>query len=150
MIQELGINLDSLKEAHSGARMMVMKDENGKITVRECDDQAAWVSEEHECEHGGKTYQIIVTDEGQPGENEEMYILKTADGKKVKVISEKTVVISTTDEDEDGQVKVIVVGDDGEKTEKNVTVTVKVLDEDREDARDNRDVKEKKVEKTKK
>jgi hypothetical protein len=32
-----GINIDSIKEAHPDARVLVIKDENGKITVEESD-----------------------------------------------------------------------------------------------------------------
>ena len=133
MIHEMGIDIDSLREAHNGAKVMVMKDDEGNITTKVFEKDVEWVSEENEGEHGEKTYKIIITDEGQPEEDEEVYILKTEDGKKVKVITEKSVVVSSAGEDEEGTVKVIFIGDDDEKEGKNVKVTVKVLNDDEDE-----------------
>jgi hypothetical protein len=141
MIHELGIDIDSLREAHGGAKVIVLKDDEGNITTKVLEEDVEWVSEDKEGEQGEKTYKIIITDEGQQGEDEEVYILKTDDGKKVKVITEKSVVVSSVGEDEEGTVKVIVIGDDEEKTEKDVKVTVKVLDEDEEGAGNDNDKK---------
>ena len=130
---DIGIDIDSLKTAHGGAKVMVMKDEEGNFTTKVFDEEIEWVSKDKECDHADKTYKIIITEEGQPGEDEEVYILKTDDGKKVKVITEKSVVVSSAGKDEEGPVKVIIIGDDDEKAEKNVKITVKVLDEDEGD-----------------
>lgn len=65
-----GIDLDSIKEAHGGKKVMVMKDDDGEITVRELDDEDA-----------------------------EVYIIKSGDGEDVKVEMKKVKVI-VEDEDE--------------------------------------------------
>lgn len=147
---DIGIDIDSLRAAHGCAKVMVMKDEEGNFTTKMFDDEIEWVSENKECDHGDKTYKIIITDEEQSGEDEEVYILKTDDGKKVKVITEKSVVVSTAGKDEEGPVKVIVISGDDEKAEKNVKVTVKVLDEDEGDMEKGNDKKVKEEGKKKK
>lgn len=149
MIHELGIDLDSLKKVHEGANVLVMKDENGKITTKVVEKDAKWISEEEEGASAGKTYKIIITDEDQPGENEEVYVIKTDKGKKIEVTTKKSVVVSSTGEDEEGPVKVIVIGDD-DKAEKNIQVTVKVLDDDKGDMEKGSGKKEKEEGKRKK
>lgn len=139
-MDDLGIDLDSLKAAHGGAKVMVMKDGESNITTKVLDNEFEWTSEDEKCSHGTKAYKIIITDEDQPAED--VYIIKTDNGKKIQVITETSVVTSKTGEEDDGQVKVIVIGDDEEKEGKTTKVIVKVLDED-----DDKAVKEEKKEK---
>jgi hypothetical protein len=129
---DIGIDIDSLRAAHGCAKVMVIKDEEGDIVTKVFDEEIEWVSEDKECDHAGKTYKIIITDEEQSEGTEEVYVLKTDNDKQVKVISGKSVVITSGGDDEDeNQVKVIVIGDDeDEHATKNMKVTVKVLDED--------------------
>lgn len=108
----MGIDLDSLKEAHRGAKVMVFKDEDGNITVKVLDEDE---------DHGDHKIMIIESDE---------------EGEKVKIKkgSGQTVIISDdehmewTEHDEDGEnveVYVIQKGDDEVKViKKKITVEV--------------------------
>jgi len=84
----MGINLDSLKEAHGGGKVMVFKDEDGNITVRELgeDEHMEW------------------TEDGD--DDVEVMVIKKGD-KDVKVVKKVTVEIE--DESEEGEEKEIEV-----------------------------------------
>jgi hypothetical protein len=121
-----GINIDSIKEAHPDAKILVIKKKDGEITVKELDDEDELQLEEHfhvkgdensehkviihsdeeDCKGKEKKIKVIVeggedlewTSEGKD-ENTEVYIIKEGD-KDVKVIKKK---ITVEIEDEEGE-----------------------------------------------
>lgn len=107
----MGIDLDSLKEAHGGGKVMVFKDEDGNITVKELgEDEDHEIHLEHKG-HGDHEMMIISEDEhmewtDEEGENVEVYVIKKGD-KDVKVVKKVTVEIE--DESEEGEEKEIEV-----------------------------------------
>ena len=110
---DMGINMDSIKEAHGGEKVMVFKDEDGNITVKELGDD-----EEHEMHfnnegHGEHEIMIISEDEHmewteEDGENVEVYVIKKGD-KDMKVVKKVTVEIEDeSEEDVEKEVEVEV------------------------------------------
>ena len=110
---DMGINMDSIKEAHGGEKVMVFKDEDGNITVKELGDD-----EEHEMHinhegHGDHEIMIISEDEHmewteEDGENVEVYVIKKGD-KDMKVVKKVTVEIEDeSEEDVEKEVEVEV------------------------------------------
>jgi hypothetical protein len=111
---DMGVDLDSIKKAHGGAKVMVFKDEDGNITVKELgDDEDHEMHFQHEG-HGDHEIMIISDDEhmewtenDEDGENVEVYVIKKGD-KDVKVIKKKITVEVETDADADVEKEVEV------------------------------------------
>jgi hypothetical protein len=156
---DLGIDLDSIKEAHGGQKIMVMKDGEGSFTVKELgegDDDMILHKDNSNGKH--KTVTIIMDDD-----EEGDHIIKSQDH-HIMIMSdeedddgkEKTInVFVTTDENSEGEeenveVYVIKNGDKDIKViEKKIKVKVEVDDEDIVDIEENADV-QKKVKKKRK
>ncbi len=121
---DIGIDLDSLKEALGGGPVMVMKDEDGNITTRKLDgdEDLKWVSEDDE--EGPRTVEIYVSSDGGDDDGD-IYIIKTEDGHHVKMIKGGAINIHEID-GEDGHVKVIVTDEDGHTKVKTMNITVEV------------------------
>ncbi len=130
-----GINIDSIKEAHKDAKILVIKNKDGEVMVKELDE-----SEEHELkfidDDDCELHEMILIDSDKEGHV--MHISKQEKGKKVMMITESgdaegektvTVVSHAGDCDAEGRnVEVFVHGDnDVEWTEgehENVEVYV--------------------------
>lgn len=148
------INLDSIKEAHGGGKVMVMKNDEGEITVKELDDDEVIHMEDGK---HGKHGEMMFIEEGEDGEI--IHIKKMKKGGDVMMIHEhgdgeekeiKVIVHADSDTEWEGKeknIKVIVEGDeDGEEVKvvkKKVKVEVEVEEEEDE-------VKDKKKNKKKK
>jgi len=121
--EKMGIDLDSLKEAHGGAMVMVFKDEDGNITVKELGED-----EEHEMhfKHEGEgDHEIMIIESDEDGEKVMIKKMKKGSG-HMMIISEDEH-MEWTEEDEDGanvEVYVIKKGDTDVKVVKKVTVEV--------------------------
>jgi len=111
------INMDSIKEAHPDAKVLVVKNKDGEITVKEVDDE----HEMHmgEDEHGGH-HKMMFIEEGEDGET--VHVHNSKSGKKIMMISEEQgddskehTVIIHTDGDCQGKekkIEVIIHGDE--------------------------------------
>lgn len=121
---DMGIDLDSIKEAHGGEKVMVFKDEDGNITVREIGEDEDHEMYFHHDEDGemvhvkkmkteGGNVMIISDDEHmewteEDGEKVDVYVIKKGD-KNVKVVKRVTVEIEDeSEEDEEKEVEVEV------------------------------------------
>ncbi len=113
----MGIDLDSLKEAHGGAKVMVFKDEEGhgdhEIMIIESDKNGEKVKIKKIKKGSGHTM-IISDDEhmewtehDEDGENVEVYVIQKGDD-EVKVIKKKITVEVETDADADVEKEVEV------------------------------------------
>ena len=104
------INIDSIKEAHEGARVLVIKNKDGDVTVEEKDMHGKHheIMKEHkviihtdvddDCKGLEQEIEVIISgDEGD--EDVEVYVLKQGDGKEVKVIKKKVHVVIENEED---------------------------------------------------
>jgi hypothetical protein len=111
------INIDSIKEAHGGGKVMVMKDEDGNITVKELDDEHAMhMGDDMHGAHG----EMMFIESGEDGEV--ITIKKMKSGEDLMMIHEDgdvhkqyRVIIHTDDGDSDGKektIEVIVHGDE--------------------------------------
>ncbi len=128
----MDINMDSIKEAHPDAKVLVIKNKDGEITVKEVDD-------EHEMHFGDEGH-------GEHGEHHKMMIIGEGD------VSEKHTVIIHSDVDCEGKGKNIEVivhsGDDVKVIKKKVIV--KTEDEDHVEVEVEVEIEEKKEGKKKK
>jgi len=115
------INIDSIKEAHDGARVLVIKNKDGDVTVEELDgDRKVLMIEDDDgmkerkviihtdvdddCKGLEQEIEVIVSgDEGD--ENVDVYVLKQEDGKEVKMITKK--VHGVIEDEEDGKELVV-------------------------------------------
>ena len=106
------INIDSIKKVHKGAKVLVIKNKDGEIEVKELDGD-----EDHEMffegdEHGKHHKMMFI----ESGDNDDVMHIKEAQG-------EKTIIIHTQGDDCDGREQKIEViihsGDDMEWTEKD-------------------------------
>ena len=115
---EFGVNLDSIKEAHGGAKVMVFKDEDGNITVKELDEEIDHTKHLEHKGHGDHEIMIIESDEDgekinikkikkggdhmmiisedehvewtdEDGENVKVYVIEKSDGEDVKVVKKR-------------------------------------------------------------
>lgn len=125
---DMGINMDSIKEAHGGEKVMVFKDEDGNITVKELGDD-----EEHEMhfnheEHGD--HEIMILESDEDGEKVKIKKIKKGSGNMV-IISEDEHMEWTEEDGENVEVYVIKKGDKDMKVVKKVTVEIE--DESEED-----------------
>jgi hypothetical protein len=101
---DMGIDLDSIKEAHGGGKVMVFKDEDGNITVKELGED-----EDHEMHfkhEGHGDHEIMIIESDEDGENVEVYVIKKGD-KDVKIV--KKVTVEVEDESEEGVEKEVEV-----------------------------------------
>jgi len=151
MHSDIGIDLDSLKEAMGGGPVMVMKDEDGNITTKKLDgdEDLEWVSKDAADGHKSVNVWVSLDDEGG---DEDVYIIKTDGGKHVKIVKDGTVHIHEMD-GEDGNVKVIVTDEDGHTKVKTMTIKVEVeedCDEENTEEKEVKKVTEEKVVKKKK
>jgi hypothetical protein len=129
------INIDSIKEAHGDAKVLVIKNKDGEVTVKELDD-------EHEMhfgddDHGHHEMVFIEGDE----EGNVFHVKKSKSGEKIMMIHEmegdhtkEHKVIIHTDDDGEGKekkIEVFVYGDEGmewvEKGEGDEDVEVYVI-----------------------
>lgn len=116
---DLCINLDSLKEAHGGGNVMVFKDEDGNITVKELgEDEDHELHLEHKG-HGDHEIMILESDEG--GEKVKIRKMKKG-GSHMMIISEDEDMEWT--DDDDLEVMVIKKGDKDVKIVKKVKVEI--------------------------
>jgi hypothetical protein len=112
---EMGINLDSIKEAHGGAKVMVFKDEDGNITVKELGED-----EDHEMyfkHEGHGDHEIIIIESGEDGEKVKIKKMKTGGG-HMMIISDDEHMEWTEEDGENVEVYVIKKGDDDVKVVK--------------------------------
>jgi hypothetical protein len=106
---DMGINLDSIEKAHVGGKVMVFKDENGNITVKELGED-----QDHE---------IMIIESDEDGKKVNIKKMKTEDG-KMTIISEDEQVEWSDEEGENVEVHVIKKGDKDVKVVKKVTVEI--------------------------
>ena len=133
----LGLNLDSIKEAHGGAKVMVFKDEDGNVTVKELGEDEDHIMHLEHKGHGDHEIMIIESDEDgekinikkikkggehmmivtedehvdwtdEDGENVKVYVIEKGDGEDVKVIKKKIKVEVEDDSDTDVEKEVEV------------------------------------------
>ena len=98
------IDIDSIKEAHGGAHVMVMKSDDGTVNVKVLDEE----DEDYEFEsEEGKTYKVKVIKEGKgdcEGEKHiNVFIGEDDEGGELEWV----------EEDEDGGEVIIIKSDDG-------------------------------------
>jgi len=125
---DMGINMDSIKEAHGGGKVMVFKDEDGNITVKELGDD-----EEHEMHfnhEGHGDHEIMIIESDEDGEKVKIKKMKKGSG-NMMIISEDEHMEWTEDDGENVEVYVIKKGDKNVKVVKKVTVEIE--DESEED-----------------
>ncbi len=125
---DMGINLDSIKEAHGGEKVMVFKDEDGNITVKELGDD-----EEHEMHfnhEGHGDHEIMIIESDEDGEKVQIKKMKKGSG-NMMIISEDEHMEWTEEDGENVEVYVIKKGDKDMKVVKKVTVEIE--DESEED-----------------
>lgn len=132
------INLDSIKEAHKDAKVLVVKNKNGEITVKELDDD----DDIHFDDDHGEHHEMMYLEAGEDGKV--VHIKKMKSGKKVMMISEDgdvhkehKVIILTEEGDCEGKekkIEIIVHGDEDmewvEKGEGDENVDVYVIKKD--------------------
>jgi hypothetical protein len=126
----LGIDLDSIKEAHGGGKVMVFKDDDGNITVKELGED-----EDHEIhlEHKGQgDHEIMILESGEEGEKVKIKKMKKGGG-HMMIISEDEHMEWTDDEGENVEVIVIKKGDKDVKVVKKVTVEIEDESEEGEE-----------------
>ncbi len=125
---DMGINLDSIKEAHGGEKVMVFKDEDGNITIKELGDD-----EEHEMHfnhEGHGDHEIMIIESDEDGEKVKIKKMKKGSG-NMMIISEDEHMEWTEEDGENVEVYVIKKGDKDMKVVKKVTVEIE--DESEED-----------------
>jgi len=118
---DMGIDLDSLKEAHGGEKVMVFKDEDGNITVKELGED-----EEHEMHfkhEGHGDHEIMIIESDEDGEKVKIKKMKKGGG-NMMIISEDEHVEWTEEDGENVEVYVIKKGDKNVKVVKKVTVEI--------------------------
>lgn len=117
------INMDSIREAHPDAKVLVIKDENGKVTVKESDGEHEMhlVGEDH-----GEHHEMIIISSEDDGET--VHVHKSKSGKKDMMKEHKVIILS------DG---------DCEGKEKKIRVEIEVEEEGEEE----KEMKEKKKKK---
>ena len=82
---DMGIDLDSIKEAHGGGKVMVFKDEDGNITVKELGED-----EDHEMHfkhEGHGDHEIMIIESDEDGEKVQIMKMKKGSG-HMMIISE--------------------------------------------------------------
>jgi hypothetical protein len=140
--EELGVNLDSIKEAHGGERVLVFKDKDGNVMVKELGKD-----DDHEMhlKHGGEgDHEIMIIESDEEGENIKVKKMKTKGGGHMMILSDDED-MEWMEGDDDVNVVVIKKGDKDIKIVKKVTVEI----EDESDADVEKEV-EVKVKKEKK
>ena len=119
---DMGIDLDSIKEAHGGGKVMVFKDEDGNITVKELgEDEDHEMHFKHEGHDGDHEIMIIESDED--GEKVQVKKMKKGSG-HMMIISEDEHMEWTDEDGENVEVYVITKGDKDVKVVKKVTVEI--------------------------
>ena len=143
--EELGINLDSIKKAHAGEKVLVFKDEKGHVTVKELGED-----DDHEMhlKHDGEgDHEIMIIESDEDGEHIKIKKMKAKGGSHMMVISDDEDV-EWTEGDDDVNVCVIKKGDKDIKVVKKVTVEIE--DESEADVEKEVEVEVKKEHKSKK
>ncbi len=104
------IDLDSIKEAHGDAHVMVMKTYDGHVNVKVLDEE----DEDYEFESDeGNTYKVKVIKEGKGDcKGEKQIKVFIGEDDKVKIIEEGGD-LKWVEEDEDGGKVIIIESDDG-------------------------------------
>lgn len=118
---DMGIDLDSIKEAHGGGKIMVFKDEDGNITVKELGED-----EDHEMHfkhEGHGDHEIMIIDSDEDGEKVQIIKMKKGSG-HMMIISEDEHLEWTEEDGENVEVYVIKKGDKDVKVVKKVIVEV--------------------------
>ena len=148
-----GINVDSIKEAHKDAKVLIIKNKDGDVTVKELDE-----FEDHEMHLGddehGEHYEMMFIDSDDEEGMKQIIIHTDVDDcegkeKKVKVIVHVDEDMEWTEGGEENVEVYIIKGDDGE-TKKIVKKKIKVEIEDDEESESGEEtVKEKKTQKKK-
>ena len=138
---DMGIDLDSLKEAHGGGKVMVLKDEDGNITVKELgEDEEHGFHFKHE---GHGDHEIMILESDEDGEKVKIKKMKKGGG-HMMIISEDEHMEWTEDDDENVEVYVIKKGDKDVKVVKKVTVEIEDESEEGEEKEIEVEVKTKK------
>ena len=121
---DMGIDLDSIKEAHGGGKVMVFKDEDGNITVKELgEDEDHEMHFKHEGHEGHGDHEIIIIESDEDGEK--VLIKKMKKGSDhMMIISEDEHMEWTEEDGENVEVYVIKKGDKDVKVVKKVIVEV--------------------------
>lgn len=118
---DMGIDLDSIKEAHGGGKVIVFKDEDGNITVKELGED-----EDHEMHfkhEGHGDHEIMIIESDEDGEKVQIKKMKTGSGHTM-IITEDDHNEWTEEEGENVEVYVIKKGDKDVKVVKKVTVEI--------------------------
>ena len=119
--KDMGIDLDSLKEAHGGGKVMVLKDEDGNITVKELGEDEEY--EMHFKHEGHGDHEIMILESDEDGEKVKIKKMKKGGG-HMMIISEDEHMEWTDEEGENVEVYVIKKGDKDVKVVKKVTVEI--------------------------
>jgi hypothetical protein len=118
---DMGIDLDSIKEAHGGGKVMVFKDEDGNITVKELGED-----EDHEMHfkhEGHGDHEIMIIESDEDGETVLIKKIKKGSG-HMMIISEDEHMEWTEEDGENVEVYVIKKGDKDVKIVKKITVEI--------------------------
>ena len=127
---DMGIDLDSIKEAHGGGKVMVFKDEDGNITVKELgEDEDHEMHFKHEGHEGHGDHEIIIIESDEDGEKVLIKKMKKGSG-HMMIISEDEHMEWTEEDGENVEVYVIKKGDKNVKVVKKVTVEVEEKSEE--------------------
>jgi hypothetical protein len=109
------INIDSIREAHKDAKVLVIKNKDGDITVKELDeDDDIYFDDDCDAHH-----EMMFLEADEDGKT--IHIKKMKSGKKVMMISE--------DDDVHKAHKIIVHTEKGDCEEKEIKVTVHTDDD---------------------
>lgn len=117
----IGVDLDSIKEAHGGEKVMVFKDKDGNIQVKELDDEhVLHMNKDHDGKHG----EMMFIEAGEDGE-----VIHIKKSKTMGAHGQHKVIMKELKGDCEGdkEIEVIVVTDvkgDCEGKEKTVKVLV--------------------------
>ena len=140
------IDLDSIKEAHGGAKVMVFKDEDGNFTVKELGEDEGHVMHLEHKGHGDHEIMIIESDED--GEKVNIKKIKKG-GDHVMIVTEDEHVEWTDEDGENVKVYVIEKGDGEDVKVIKKRIKVEVEDESDSDVEKEVEVKVKKEKKKK-
>ncbi len=127
---DMCINLDSIKEAHGGGKVLVFKDEDGNVTVKELGDD-----DDHEIylDHKGHgDHEIMIIDSDDEGETVQIKKMKKGGSHMMIISADEDMEWTEEDGEGDKDIKVVKkirveVSDESEdEVEKEVEVEVEV------------------------